>query len=663
MTSDDFVVVVDAAREVLRVLSRQKRTLADATFEKWLSSSSPLLRRIAVDGVRSAEWMTATQKLRWLLDRDLLFDLPARHEVYGVLADTFEHADTLTRQAVIKRAQKGARVKDSPRLDKGTRQYLTYNLLAWLRQVAPRDEDVQVAFDRQQEDHPEFAPRPDPDLLIGEVQAGFVRSSMTTETLLAMRAGDVRVARRLLAYKDPDDWTDRDRYSFLRVIGDAVAQKAEWGVRLAKSLVKLQAWDADIWRALADGWARGKPSDAIWNEVFEIVSKHRAPEREGHSWARLLTAFIESRSGMDDSVAAAEAFSVRLWDKLTGVGSVLPLAGPHWLTSAINTAGGAVVEFWIRLLSLRLQHRDGKAMPDVDGHRFQALVAAQDVSSAAGRILIASQFHFFLAIDRSWTERVLLPLFDWRSDGSQAEQAWDGYLSWARLNEAVIEVMLPSYVETFQVLGDREEEWRNRFTEHLAAIAVTSSRDPLKDGWLQQFIVAVAADIRAQWASHVAFLLREIDEEAKRGQWRKWVRQYWDGRLEGLPRQLTRSEAGEMAAWAVSLGPVFDEAVDLLVRGPSGRPKSYVYDFLDGTNLPTERPNSTLRLLDHVLAAERRPFYSCPDVVLLLSKIAATERVSQSHMVETVNRMVGLGCEQALAIVGASQPNHPAGLG
>jgi hypothetical protein len=209
--------------------------------------------------------------------------------------------------------------------------------------------------------------------------------------------------------------------------------------------------------------------------------------------------------------------------------------------------------------------------------------------------------------------------------------------------------MLPSYVATFPRLGDRNDEWRRKFTDHLAAIAVRSSRNPIEDQWLPSFVAKTSVESRTEWASHVAFLIRSLESDAKKAQWEKWIRQYWLNRLSGVPRGIARAEAGELAAWAVSLEPVFREAVDLVVQGPAGRPKGYVYDFLDKGELPLKESESVLKLLAHILAEERRPFYACHHALSILKK---TPRKGLRHELEgVVSQLVGLGCDGALSIL------------
>ena len=650
MTSrSGIAVVVDAARDVLGSLSNENVEIARATIERWVRTASPLLRRLAVNGVREAKWMGSDEKLVWLLDQNLLYDPSVKHETFEVLMSSYKDAREDVRQRVLDRVKRGIRAKDEPRLNKEIRDYERYNLLHWLVRAAPNDGKVRESFRLEQKRNPTFGPRDDPDLEVGEVRAVAAESSMTVDRLLKMRAGDIRVARRLVDFKDEVHWYDRDRYAFLEVVSDATATNPDWGLRLAGSLGRLENWDVDLWRGLVQGWARAKPPDRTWISIFAVLADHKKPLVFIHEAGRLLFEFIQ---GQDDSQSEAVKAAARLSDALwmavaTGEGTWV-LDGGDWLTAAINEPGGKIVEFWIRLVSLRVRAGES-GLAEEDRARLSSILSVVGPSGEAGRILLASQFHFLLALDRDWTVSHILPLFDWEIDERAAEQAWDGFLRWTRLNEAVIETMLPMYVASFPHLAERTEEWRRNFTDHLALIAVRSSRNPVEDEWLVPFVTMTSTESRAEWTSHVAFLLRSLESEGKRTQWEKWIARYWRDRLSGIPRTLAPSEAGELAAWAVSLQPVFREAAELLIQGPEGRPKGYVYHQLEESRLPEHEPLSVLRFFTHVLAAERPPFYACHYALLILPRIPPEGL--RSELEQVVNLLVGLGCSDAVSVL------------
>jgi hypothetical protein len=100
------------------------------------------------------------------------------------------------------------------------------------------------------------------------------------------------------------------------------------------------------------------------------------------------------------------------------------------------------------------------------------LRSPRDASSAGGfaRAVFASQLHFLLSVDRPWTLETVVPSFDWVTDAAVASQAWEGFLTWGRIDPDIASILLPSYESTFAHLAELGT-LRERFAEHLSAVA------------------------------------------------------------------------------------------------------------------------------------------------------------------------------------------------
>jgi hypothetical protein len=97
-------------------------------------------------------------------------------------------------------------------------------------------------------------------------------------------------------------------------------------------------------------------------------------------------------------------------------------------------------------------------------------------------------------------------------------------------------------------------------------------------------------------------VLRRAPEEQKAQIWTKWMRIYWDDRVNGRPCELLPKEAEEMLEWAFVVGDAFPGAVDLILRGPkiTGQFGTVCY-ILQKHEAPEKHPEVVLRLLDWLL--------------------------------------------------------------
>jgi hypothetical protein len=275
---------------------------------------------------------------------------------------------------------------------------------------------------------------------------------------------------------------------------------------------------------------------------------------------------------------AARSLATALWSALgtepaaTGV--------DDWLHRAINNAAGRLALFWAHAIASdwRAAGESWKGLPLETQGPLEIMLTGDDDRSAMAQIVFASQVFFFFRADRPWCETHVLPLLDW-ADPVRARRAWEGYLTWGRWNDQLLSAgHIEDYVAAMRHLGELRDEPRRQFSAHLAGVALSSEIDPLE--WMRTFTVTAGVADRIEWMNHVAWMLQELPPEAIEHQWQRWMRQYWQDRINSIPVQLTTEEASAMAAWVVHLtesiedgvtlalahAPGFDEHTDILHR-------------------------------------------------------------------------------------------------
>lgn len=101
-----------------------------------------------------------------------------------------------------------------------------------------------------------------------------------------------------------------------------------------------------------------------------------------------------------------------------------------------------------------------------------------------------------------------------------------------------------------------------------------------------------------------------MDEAAKRNLWERWLKTYWETRLKGIPIPLDPDESREMMEWALDLGPVFPEVVDLICASPYPHlGHSMIYYPIARSELLKQRPEAVAKLLAFLSNGEqRRPY-------------------------------------------------------
>lgn len=107
-----------------------------------------------------------------------------------------------------------------------------------------------------------------------------------------------------------------------------------------------------------------------------------------------------------------------------------------------------------------------------------------------------------------------------------------------------------------------------------------------------------------RFALGVAHYLQELSDEAKRTRWEGWIREYWNQRLRGIPRQLSAEELKQMIQWALELDPVFDSVTEVLRASPAPNlGDGFFYYLIKDKEFSVRHPAAVAVLLEHLLPA------------------------------------------------------------
>ena len=222
---------------------------------------------------------------------------------------------------------------------------------------------------------------------------------------------------------------------------------------------------------------------------------------------------------------------------------------------------------WIKGVSKRMTaaRDEWHGLPHENRERFEALLRGAGNNARLARVVFASQVHFLFSADRAWTEANVVPLFDWNADGARAAQAWHGFLVWGRWNAALFECMQPFVLQTFSRMNDLSDQKRH-FESSLAGIAAYSQADPChNNGWLFQYINTAEIEERAAWASEFGRVTESLGIDGVNSLWNRWVSDYWNSRIRGVPQPLADIERQALVRWVCGFKPQFATAIDLVL--------------------------------------------------------------------------------------------------
>ena len=616
--------LIDAARDVIEILSADTPEAADPYLREWSGHEWPVLRRLAVHGWVKRQDVPADEKLLWLGRSGLLLDDRLQPEVMRLLRVALPEASSDIVETLVEQIC-GARRRD---------ESYAYRLLGWIAEHAHGAVSVGDSFAELQSGHPDWRPLTDPDFPTWQaLPAEDLMEPLELQDLHDRIQADAEAAvAGLINQRDERagrgiDWTDA-----LDALHSAVVEHPENGAAvlavLATEPTAAPEWERGLGEAVLTAWTYARATTSLTDKQCIRIA---------------------------DLLPDVWRLGLRRWgDDYT------TFSNSGWLASAEHHWAGRIASLWLEVVAAqRRAAGDGWAgLPGAARAGLEEFLEGDSRASRCAQAMVATQLHLLFQLDEPWCLRIVLPMLDPSIDDRRAVHCWEGYLARGRVDEQLLRAGLLDHFVAMAPLVDRlarrYPKARSSYARLAASVCIDSSIDHLEDKWLWSLVAASDIETRVAWVHEITRRVSELSADAADACWSKWICRYWENRLVSIPVAITPEEASAMAEWPVLLGEGYSEAVDLVLQSPAGlgigsrllRRLACVDLHRDGKsrpNHPIEHPEATAQLLAHLLHKAGIPVEDLrlrhlPEVVARLDRLLDAPR-----MEPIVNELLRLG--------------------
>jgi hypothetical protein len=632
-------VLIDAARILLEWAGHGKPHLLDGYAERWIESPAPLLRRLAVYAVARRTDRFADDRLRWLVDHDLLFSLPAKHEVFGLLELAFGSASSVLQQSILDAAMT-ATSKPATHPERIPSDYERYNLLVWLDRCAPGLQSVSDRLAEVSKLRPEFAPRTHPDLGY-EIKVGFEPTPEKDDVgdVLAMQPSELFAWVESCRDAPPDE---DSCYARARVVQAAVAKSLSWGLPLAFALAERGDTDPSLWVHVIDGFKLASKTPEDWKQVLALFAGTKLVRRN-HS---LHIAWFLREGLTSGEEAIPRVLYPQLLDLVMNVWHEHPFLAPDgwmdWATAAINTTGGVVAEIVVAQISQLRQHSDNwEGFPAPYREAFESFLYSREDAAPYARVILSRGLHVLYDCDPEWTLKHIIPLLDWQRNAEHALQSWHGFLFTSRLPEECLYTLLPQYVESAARLKSEPDDLlqiQDQLAGHIGSILLFTDVDPYAENWMGRILSESPSGLRLALAERVQWFLGHIDDIQQREvRWETRLKPYWKNRLDGSLPGLEDDEKAAMTEWILPLVSCLPSVAELIqASGPTtSLDQAFWWHLAKEAAWIRKYPTETARLCTHLArglpdAVEPYRIYGLDRVIAILEDTAVDKAAMQA---------------------------------
>jgi hypothetical protein len=424
----------------------------------------------------------------------------------------------------------------------------------------------------------------------------------------------------------------------LALVSETVAEYPLDGVQL----LDVEGLPSTFVGAVILGWSRASVEREVAEAIIRIM-KTLPLEEFGEDVARLLGAGSPGESGR---------FAWHTLESARELARSVAALAPHgqgplelgWLTWAINHPAGYLAQFWVHAIASdwASSTETWSGLPPGCRVAVDELLDSTGQTREAAETLFASQLLFFFGADADWAKSRVLPLLTW-GDPQQSLRAWQGFLSWGRFSDALLDAgLLDAYRGAVRNSGLFAPELQARLAMHLADVALLGASDP--SPWLLPLTREMSDEMRTLWIVAVGRRLDSSDRVVSEEQWSRWMMSYWEARVEKRPFGLDGDEGSAIAGWVTHLVASFARGVELCVQHPAAldRHGTLARHLLKGVDSSVLEPCATL--FAHLLksTASEGPFWGSHNVLELAERLRSAAKPEDWSVIR--DECLRLGC-------------------
>ena len=588
-------VLINVARDCLEWLILNKIETTLQWCDQYIKSEVSLLRRLAIHTISECKKLTADEKIDRLLEVDL-YDMSADHEIFRAVKIAYADARTERRKKIIN----AILAFNWPNGEESNREEKTaYEHFGWLARLQDGNscELLQKALDDIKKQYPDLLSR------LSIRSDDNLPSPLTAEELLDKPIDEL--LPKLLSLIKPEENTSHIKHqmraaNILTEVKKAAEENFEWGNNLANALANKKKWDVNIWHALMQTWQEMQFDEDKYCQVIQWLGKTELHSHHTQVIAQTLRSLVEVQNESKPFILTLlpkmNKIAKTLWHSLKH--SKLSEENHDWLHKAINHPAGSLTKFWLFSLSLYQEQQDPPPKTLNNEYRTILSTIIQESSPVGilGRSVLASEFNFLLGIDEKWMKDNLLPLFIKDKDIENFQAAWDGFLCRGHLHPAMAKLLEGASLWAIQKIDKNLIHKKEKFIEYYTAMLGYFVENPM-DKWIPKLFHCENKEIRILFASSIGHHLRNLDERQQEW-WKRWLKEYWERRLDNIYAILEVEEIEIMLEWWLPyLDSVFPEAVELAIKMPLASEQRFTQHKSELGKLLENHPEPLAKLL------------------------------------------------------------------
>lgn len=608
-------VLSNIARDIIDYFIQKQSRNTTELIKRWYQQKTIVLKRLSIYAVAKHKTWSASKKLGWLLARKDLFNQALSHENFGLIKSIYNLLSDVEKKRLIKAAHQ-----------QGKDEHAKQTFIAWLNKLDSNNPDiVRVKMAQSRAAKQASAYKVVNNNIVSSLTG---ISPVSHDKLLQMNATEI--IELLTNYKDEKGIGKPKRKGLIIALSKAANDNFKWSLCLAKNLSTQHIYQQDIWHCLLFSWNKNQALDIKQaNAIIKFMLEQIDIQQFDDEIAIFLAKHSKKLYKTESYKKQSEKLALRIRDQLLAKKPQTSILKgddiPDWWAEATNSSGHFVCDFLIQLYDKKYRNSPFKNKKLYEF--FIPFIIENSHAAQMGKITLSYYLPFFYTINKPWTQKNILPLFDWTIDKTNALQAWQAYLYQGKWNKALFEDLIAIHLKTFTHFKGLGKS-RENYCRHIAGLTlyciIFDSHNPLKTGWLRAFINHCEETDLEAFTEGIYTFLRDNKEVQKNSTkvWTDLLLPYIDQRIAGIPKPLCRQEFTWILKWCLHLKTKFHSCANKIIEADKKtnllgidqtQHTDIFYKFKDSAAFRTH-PKSAGELVLHLLTKKHISLWDWEDL-------------------------------------------------
>lgn len=566
--------LIDLCRDFLRAEFDRDTPTATAFAEILLADHTPILRRVALDGICSCSELTGDEQLALLTATNVLADEECHHEVFTLLAAALPSASESGVEALIAAVADGepTRAGDPDR---------TLTILQWIKKYSQPNDHVEYALSQYPpvdqavlSEHPSFR-------RWFSIGSWVDESTEIVSEVVKISTYDAREAVSVLLDRSAHvgSFHPGQLAMIYRTVQACAAANPAKAIGVKNELLNSQhpqeLESGRVFDALLAGWQEVELTGTDLAHILEEIHNLQTTPVAGSTLYGICDFLEHQVRGPKSNLADAdldamcEIASVA-WEHAANEPSMV--SGPGDLARSLNSSAGKLASFWVGVASVESRLATGgdeKFLSTNVQSALERMLNGCDVGGELARATLFVDLRYLTYLDEEWSTRNLLSALDGTALAPLA--AWTGFLTRGTWDHRLVRLgLLDRMLDVSKRLDLYPDEAQRRAAKMFAEIALYG--EPEVARWLPRLVSNLPPQLLPDFARHItttwahASEVRSIPVQP----WDAWLQEYWSKRLDGIPIALSGDEATQMNGWVLIDPGASAQAAELATRGGGG---------------------------------------------------------------------------------------------